>query len=72
VQHFLGGVACITHPFHVAIDLIAVRPIAFDGNETEAALLDELFGDLGAPRIELGCAMRSFAQQHEAGITDRF
>src|SRR3990170_1486705 len=70
VQNFLGAAAAVRQRFDVAIYLIAIRPVALDGDEAEAFFRDEALRDLGSPRIELRRAVGRLAQQHEASVAD--
>jgi hypothetical protein len=71
MQYRFGVVTRARKRLDEAIDPIAVRPIAFDGDEGESLLLDEALRDLRAPGIELGGAMRRLAEQQEARIANQ-
>jgi hypothetical protein len=70
VQDGFGALPRVRVPFHVAIDGIAVRPVAFDGDEREATLGDQALRQLGAPGVELRRAVRRFAKQHVVRVAD--
>ncbi len=57
---------------HVLIDAGGIRPIGLDRHEANAAALDQGFRDLGPDAIELRGAVRGFADQHRAHVTDAF
>jgi hypothetical protein len=47
-----------------------IRPVRLDRHDAEAVVLDQVLRD-GRPRpIELGCAMRGLAEQHDPGIPE--
>ena len=55
---------------HVVIDARRVRPVPFDRDERESFAFDQLAGDSRAHAVELRGAMRGFADQHDARVTD--
>ena len=55
---------------HVAVQLLGIRPIAFDRDRIESLLVDEAPGDLRTHAIELERAMGCLAEQHEPAIAE--
>jgi hypothetical protein len=54
----------------IAVDLIAVGPVALDRDKGKALRLDKPLGEPRPPGVILGGSMRRFAQEHIAGIPD--
>ena len=55
---------------HVSVHSISVRPVGFNRDRPEALLDDQPFGNLRALAVKLMRAVRSLAEQHEAGVAD--
>jgi hypothetical protein len=58
------GVTCVGVSFDVPVDAVAIGPIAFDGDEGEAVILEESAGEYRAPAVELGGAVRRFSEEN--------
>ena len=54
----------------ITVDPPRVGPIGHDGDDCKAMMFDQPPGDRGAGVVEFGRAVRGFAQQHDAGITE--
>lgn len=53
-----------------AVHLVAVGPVAFDGDEVKGVVLDELFCDACAPGVVLVGTVRGLAEHDNAGVSD--
>ena len=53
---------------HIAVGCGGIGPVRLDGNNGEAMLLDQPFGDGRAGAIELVCAVAGLAQQDDAAL----
>jgi len=60
------GAVVLDEPVH----LVAVRPVALDGDEGEPLLLDQPAGDGGPPGVVLVGAVGRLTEQHHPGIAD--
>ena len=54
----------------MAMDALAVRPIAFHGNERKVVIAQQFDGDRSPPVVELGGAMSRFAKHDDARLAD--
>src|SRR5690242_17556277 len=70
VQDLAGTVAGVGVALDIAIDAIAVGPIALHREEGEAFLFDQSLAKSGPPGVILMRAVRSLAQQDIAGVSD--
>ena len=52
------------------VDAVRVRPIALDRDDVEALILDQRLRDPRANAVELGRAVRRFANQNDARFAD--
>ena len=55
---------------HMTIDARRIRPIGLHRHDGEAVVGDQPLGDRGAGIVELGGAMGSFAQKHNASLCE--
>ncbi len=69
-QHFKGVRPRIRVPLHVAVHLVAVRPVALDSDKGEPVLPDQTLADAGPPGIVLGGAVRGLAQEDAPRLPD--
>ncbi len=70
VQHFVGAGAGVGRVLDVAVDAVAIGPIALDGDEREAFLLDQPAAQRGTPDVILVRTVRCLAEKDTAGFTD--
>ena len=62
MQHIAGALPGIGQALDITIDLIAVGPVAFNGDEGESRFRDQPLADAGPPLVVLGGAVGSLAQ----------
>lgn len=67
VQHIAGAVAGVGVALQVAVDPIAVGPVALHRDEGEALLLDQPLAQHGMPGVILIGAVRGLAQEDVTG-----
>ncbi len=70
MQHLLRTLTRIVQLLYEAVHAIAVGPVALDCDEGKAALFHESTRDGRAPAIELGGAVRRFAEKDVTGVAD--
>src|SRR6185437_11741678 len=70
VTESLEGIGIFARFANEAMNTVGVRPVAFNGYEIEAFLLDQPPGDQRALAIEVMRAMRSLSDQNHAPPAD--
>lgn len=68
-QRLVGGLT-LPQAANKLIHPVGVGPVRLRGNGAETLLLDQPFRDPGTCLVDLMCAMRTLADQHDARIAD--
>jgi hypothetical protein len=61
----------IPYAAHIAVDAVRVGPIRLNRHSRETLFTAVALRNLGARMVELLRAVRSFTEEHEAGVADQ-
>jgi hypothetical protein len=70
VQNLAGALARAPIALDVAVDAVAVGPVALDGEKGKALFADEALAQSGPPAVVLRGAVGGLAQEDVAGVAD--